>query len=119
MSVIAIKPYVGEEKDRLENFHGAQILFVGWEDHLIFCAPFCFALPPDTKFGDVVGGVLPGAFSYHPDWAKIDWAKAEWFKSGQPWKPVFERTLAENGLHHKDVLRFRTPGLTGIAGTCS
>ena len=34
-------------------------------------------------------------------------------------KPTFEpvRSLAENGLGHKDVIRFRTPGMTGIAGS--
>ena len=27
--------------------------------------------------------------------------------------------LAENGLKHKDVIRFRTPGLNGIKGSCN
>ena len=36
---------------------------------------------------------------------------------GTSWK--MNKTLAENGLRHKDALRFQTPGLTGIAGTCS
>jgi len=43
----------------------------------------------------------------------------QWFKSGQPWHPRWDESLDENGLRHKDVLRFRTPGLTGIAGSCS
>jgi len=63
--------------------------------------------------------VLPGVYGYHPDFAQIDWAKAEWFKSGKPWQPDVEKSLAENGLKHKDVIRFRTPGLTGIKGSCS
>ena len=56
-------------------------------------------------------------FGAHPDFAKVDWAKAEWFKSGQPWQPDMAKSLADNGLRHKDVIRFRTPGLTGLSGT--
>jgi len=26
--------------------------------------------------------------------------------------------MAENGMGHKSVIRFRTPGLTGLAGSC-
>jgi phenol hydroxylase P4 protein len=52
-----------------------------------------------------------------PDFKRIDWAQAEWFKSGQPFKPDFDKSLAENGLGHKDVIRFRTPGLAGIKGS--
>ncbi len=119
MAVAALRKYEFEPADKLENFHGAQLLYIGWEDHLLFCAPFCLALPPTTRFGDVVRDLLPGIFGYHPDFARIDWAKVEWFKSGQPWQPDFDKSLAENGLGHKDVIRFRTPGLTGIGGSCS
>lgn len=117
MAVAAIKDYVGESKDRLENFHGAQLLYIGWEDHLMFCAPFCFPLPPSMPFQAVIDQVLPSAFGYHPDFAQIDWSQAEWKKSGQPWQPDPARSLAENGLVHKDVIRMRTPGLSGIKGS--
>ena len=50
---------------------------------------------------------------------EIDWSKVEWLKSGQPWQPDVEKSLAENGLKHKDVIRLRTPGLTGIKGSFS
>lgn len=119
MAVAAIKEYRFESADRLENFHGHQLLFVGWEDHLMFCAPFAFPFPPDAPFRALIDGALPGAYGYHPDFARIDWSQVEWFKSGRPWQPQFDRSMAENGLGHKDCLRFRTPGLTGIAGSCS
>ncbi len=119
MPVVALKPYQGEVKDRQENFHGNQLLYVGWEDHLMFCAPLCFMLPPDLRFGDLPEQILPGAYGAHPDWARVDWSEARWFRSGRPWQPDFHKTLAENGLGHKEVLRFQTPGLTGIAGSCS
>ena len=70
-------------------------------------------------FGALAENVLPGVYGYHPDFAKIDWSKVEWLKSGQPFKPDASKSLADNGLGHKDVIRFRTPGLTGIDGSCS
>ena len=105
--------------DSQYKFHGNQLLYVGWEDHLLFCAPFAFPFPPAMRFGDVVEQALPGAFGYHPDFARIDWQAVQWFKSGQPFTPDFDKSLAGNGLGHKDVIRFRTPGLTGIKGSCS
>lgn len=109
-------PYDFPMKDVRENFP-APLLYIGWEDHLMFCAPFCLPLPPDTPFGALASAVLPGIFGYHPDFAKIDWDKAEWKKNSQPWKPDPAKSLAGNGLQHKDAIRFRTPGLTGIKGS--
>lgn len=119
MAVVALKPYAFAPADGPEKFHGNQLLYVGWDQHLMFCAPFAFPFPPSMPFRDVIGKVLPGAFGYHPEAAEIDWSKVEWLKSGQPWTPDPDKSLAENGLKHKDVLRFRTPGLNGIKGSCS
>ena len=119
MAVAAISTYEFPPADSQEKFHGAQLLYIGWEDHLLFCAPFCFPFPPTMRFGDVVAGPMLAAFGYHPDFAQIDWAKVEWLKSGKPVALDFDKSLAENGLKHKDVIRFRTPGLNGIKGSCS
>ena len=81
--------------------------------------PFAWALSPSMRFGDIISGIFPQAFGAHPDFEKVDWSKVEWLKSGSPWKPDFEKSLAENGLRHKDGLRFRTPGLNGIKGSGS
>ena len=86
---------------------------------VVVCAPFALLFPPETPFQAVIDGALPGAYSYHPDFAKIDWSQVEWFKSGEPWQPKFDQSLTANGLGHKAVVRFRTPGLTGIEGSCS
>jgi phenol hydroxylase P4 protein len=32
--------------------------------------------------------------------------------------PRMQATLAEQGFGHKSVLRFRTPGLEGLRGSC-
>ncbi len=120
MTVKAIADYPGVAKDTQDKFHGAQLTYIGWLDHLMFCAPFAFPLPPDMPFGAVIEAVIPGAFGTHPDFAKIDWSKVEWARSnGKPFNPDPTKSLAENGLKHKDSITFRTPGLTGIKGTSS
>ena len=116
---MAFPNYRGENKDRLENFHGNQLLYIGWEHHLLFCAPFAFPFPPAMPFRAVIEQVLPGAFGYHPEFKQIDWSRAQWFKSGKPWVPDFDKSLADNGLKHKDVIKFLTPGLDGIKGSAS
>lgn len=119
MAVTALKDYPLRVADGVDKFHGNILLFVGWDQHLMFCAPFAWALPPAMRFGDLVEGIFPGAFGAHPDFAAIDWAKAQWLKSGRPFVPDFAKSLADNGLSHKDSLRLRTPGLNGIAGSGS
>ncbi|MCS0631248.1 phenol hydroxylase subunit P4 [Telluria mixta] len=116
MSVVSVTPYPIDIKDRKEKFHGAQLLYVGWDKHLLFFAPAQFCLPPDTRFRDLCEVHLPVAFSEHPDFASINWEEAKWLKSGQPFEPDLEKTLAANGLDHKDVLRLQTPGLEGLGG---
>ena len=118
MSVVALEPYRFAAKDARENFP-APLLYIGWEDHLMICAPVCLPLPPDMPFGALATTVLPGVYGYHPDFAKIDWPQVQWLKSGRPWAPDPAKSLAENGLNHKDVIRFRTPGLTGVQGSFS
>ncbi len=118
MSVASVAPYDLPARDTVDKFP-APLLYIGWEDHLLFCAPFCLPLPPDMHFGALASQVLPGVFGYHPDFARIDWDQVQWLKSGKPFTPDPARSLADNGLRHKDVIRFRTPGLNGIGGSCS
>jgi phenol hydroxylase P4 protein len=117
MPVAALGTYEFAPLDTADKFP-APLLYIGWEEHLMFCAPFCVPMPPTMKFGDMVKGAFPGIFGAHPDFSRIDWSKTEWLKSGQPFAPDFEKSLADNGLKHKDVIRFRTPGLSGIRGSC-
>jgi phenol hydroxylase P4 protein len=120
MSVTALAPgYTGEIKDRVENFHGKQLLYIGWEDHLMFCAPLCIPVPPELPFAALTQEIIPALFGAHPDMAKVDWSKVEWFRSGKPFQPDPARSVTDNQLRHKAALRFRTPGLTGIGGSCS
>ncbi len=117
MSVRAITPdYRGEMLDRIENFHGNQLVYVGWDHHLMFCAPFAYPLPPDMPFEALVKEVIAEAFSLHPEWSSIDWSSASWLLDGQPFIPDFQASLSDQGIGHKSVLSFQTPELRGFQG---
>jgi phenol hydroxylase P4 protein len=69
-------------------------------------------------FGDIIAeGVLPGAFGYHPDFARSTGPRCRVVQVAASPSARPDKSLAENGLKHKDVIRFRTPGLTGIKGS--
>lgn len=118
MAVQALKPaYTGEERDREELFHGNHLVYIGWDQHTMVCSPVALPLPPSMRFGDLIDKVLPTtAYAADPDWTSIDWEKVEWLKSGEPFKPEVNKSLAENGLGHKSLLRMRTPGLHSVRG---
>ena len=116
MSVTAIREYVGVPRDVVANYHGNQLVYVCWDQHLAFAAPFICMVDPAMKFGDFLSQQLAAIIANHPDTPKIDWRQTEWEKADQPWTPDFDQSFAANGLVHKDYLRFRTPGLNGWRG---
>ncbi|TDG14063.1 phenol hydroxylase [Seongchinamella unica] len=111
--------YRGERLDALANFHGNQILYLGWDHHLMFCSPVALPVPPDMPFGKVIGELMPGAFSLHPEFGQIDWSGVVWHLNGEPFTPDMDKGLAEQGIDHKSIVRFATPGLDGIGGSGS
>ena len=113
MAVKALYDYQYPALDTQDKFHGNQLLYVGWDDHFLFVAPLAFPVSPNAKFSELVEQTLTFAYSRHADWANIDFSKAVWLKSGQPFQPDFNKTLAEQGIKHKDALRLQTPGLNG------
>ena len=120
MAVVAItENYIGERKDRVENFHGNQILYLGWDHHLMFCSPIALPVPPAMPFRSVVEELMPAAFSLHTDFEKIDWDAVQWHLNGKAFEPSMDAALAEQGIDHKSILRFATPGLNGIKGSGS
>jgi len=119
MTVTALGEYDFKPADALENFHGNQLVYVGWDKHLMFCSPTAYPLPPDMPFSALVSEVITSTYGFHPDFEKIDWAKVEWLIDGNPVHPDMEKSLIDNGIGHKSVVRFITPGLNGIKGSCS
>ncbi len=93
---------------------GVQLVYVGWDQHNMMCAPFCWPLPPQMPFGDLVHGPVTEAYSYHPEWSQIDWDAVIWLRSGEEYTPDFSKSLEENGIGHKEIIRFKTPGLHGL-----
>lgn len=117
MAVQALAPdYTGVPRDAEENFHGNRLLFLHWRDHLMFAAPICIPVPPDMPFAALRDEVLPDLYGSHPDFAGIDWEKVQWQHGQDVWTPDPGKSLAANGLVHKSLVQFRTPGLAGIAG---
>jgi len=122
MSTIAIRPDYGksvEYRDVEKNFHGNILVYVHWEEHLSFCAALAFPLPPAMPFGALVEDVIKPHYAAHPDAAKIDWSNVVWVIDGVKRTPNLSKSLAENGLHHKSLVRFWTPGLHGYKGSSS
>ena len=120
MAVAAIvENYTGERLDAVENFHGNQVLYVSWDYHTMICAPVAFPVPPGMPFGKVIEELIPGAFGLHPEFGDIDWSTARWHLNGEAFSPDMDASLADQGIDHKSIVRFATPGLNGIKGSGS
>ena len=117
MAIIAKDGYVDIVRDKVENFNGNQLVHVSWDDHLLFCAAQAFPLPPEMPFQALVSEVISSVFNWHEDFESVDWAKVQWNLDGDAFEPDMDKSLAENGVEHKSLIRFKTPGLMGINGT--
>ncbi len=109
MATASLNPgYAGPVRDRVENFHGAQLVYVHWEDHLNFCSSIALPLPPQTPFGALTSEILPSLYSVDPEWAEVDLSTARWMLDGADWAPDPARSLADQGVGHKSLIRFWT-----------
>ncbi len=117
MSVTAIGTYISEPLDRQANFHDAQLVYLCWEHHLLFCAPFTLPVDPAQPFAEFVEQVVKPAIALHPDAARVDFAAAQWRLDDAPFAPDPARGLAANGVGHKSLLHLHTPGLEGLGGS--
>ena len=116
MSVQAIRPgYHGDMKDTVDHFHGQQLLALCWDQHLLYATPMCIPVPPQMPFGALLSQVMPQLYGQHPQFRDIDWSTVHWTRGDQPFVPDPQASLADNGIDHKAFLRFRTPGLDGLA----
>ena len=120
MPVNAIRDdYHGDMKDTVDKYNGQQLFSISWDKHMMFATPFCFPVDPQMKFADMVNKVLPGLYGRHPDFEKIDWDSVEWIMSGEKFEPDFDKSFEDNGIVHKQLVRFSTPELTGINGAAT
>ena len=114
MPVNALGAYAFPSRDHVKNFHGNILVNFCWDRHVFFAAPFAIALPPTMTLRDAVTTVVANAIKVHPDAGKIDWDAVRWQKDDKPWQPDLDKSLAANGVGHKDYIVFNTPGLTGL-----
>lgn len=117
MSVSAIGNYDYTSHDNAADF-AQPLLYIAWDAHMMFAAPAVQLLAMTTRFAELQSSVLPSLYGVHPDFERIDWSRVQWFCGDRMFTPQPERTLAEHGFGHKSVLRFRTPGLEGLRGSC-
>lgn len=108
--------YPLRQQDGEEKFHGKRLIFLSWENHLMYAAPLCVPLPPNLPFGALVRDVLPELYGEHPEFEAIDWQRTHWFNSTKRFIPDFGKSLDHHGLTHKSLIRFRTPKLEGSRG---
>lgn len=102
------------QRDTEDLFHGKRLIYLCWDHHLMYSAPFCVPLPPTLPFGALVRDVLPDLYGEHPEFEQIDWQRTQWFRSSQRFLPDFGKSLDHHGFEHKTLIRFRTPKLDGI-----
>jgi phenol/toluene 2-monooxygenase (NADH) P4/A4 len=115
MAVVALEPgYEGTVLDARENFGPNQLVYLHWEKHLMFCAALAFPLPPEMPFAALVGELIPQFYGPHPDFDHIDWSTVRWTLDGEEFVPDMEASLGDQGIGHKSLLRFWTPGLDGL-----
>ncbi|WP_424192402.1 phenol hydroxylase subunit P4 [Ampullimonas aquatilis] len=116
-NMLASKPNI---KDRVENFNGKQILYVGWDHHTMICAPIAFLIDPTVTFQELIDIELNNsAFTKHPDYKKIDWTQVQWYLSDTKFSPDLSKSISTLNIKHKDFVRISTPDLNGIAGSGS
>ena len=114
MAVVALKPYPPRPVDGIEHYHGDQLVYVSWDHHLMFAAPFITCVSPSMRLADFMETMIRPLIAADPDAASVDWSKVEWIRAREPFAPDIGRSLSDNGIGHKDLLRFRTPGLNTL-----
>jgi len=114
MPVTSTKPYVGVPRDLVANFCGKQIVFVCWDQHLLFAAPMMLVVEPAMRLRDLFDQVWKPLLQADPDLPQLKWEQAQWLKSNQPWTPNLEASIAANGIAHKEQLRLKTPELNSL-----
>lgn len=109
----SIGDYPLRQQDSEGRFHGKRLIYLCWDNHLMFAAPYALPLPPSLPFGALVRDVLPELYGEHPQFEAIDWQRTHWFNSNKRFLPDFGKSLEHHGLAHKSLIRFRTPALEG------
>ena len=119
MPVQAIKKHNEfDARDAQKNYGDNMLLYVGWDNHTLFCAAHAFVVSPQQSLQDLIDQQIQAGFNQHPDFEHINWSTVQFTLNRQLLTDVdFSKTLADLGFDHKSLLRFVTPGLNGYNGT--
>lgn len=119
MPVQAIQThYEFDARDAQKNYGDNMLLYVGWDQHTLFCAAHAFVVSPQQTLQDLIDQQIQGGFHQHPDFKHIDWSTVQFTLNRQLLLEIdFSKTLENLGFDHKSLLRFVTPGLNGYNGT--
>jgi len=109
----SLDTYEPDASDNADHFYNNWLIYICWENHLMYCAPFCVPLPPSLPFGALVGDLMPELYGEHPEFEQIDWQRTKWFDSDKQFRADFGKSLEHHGLRHKSLIRFNTPALEG------
>lgn len=118
MAVTAITPdYQGFALDQQAHYGQSMLLYIGWDQHLLFCSAKAFLVQTEMTVAQMIEQIMPAGFAQHPDFEHIDWSKVQWNLNGTVIDLAPDDTLGDKGFDHKSLLRFSTPGLNGYKGT--
>jgi phenol hydroxylase P4 protein len=118
MAMVTVGEYPLNMMDSVDKFHGNQLVYVGWDNHRLINSAMTFPLPAEMPFGALVHEVMPSCYKDHPDFEKVNFEDGSviWNLNGESFTPDFSKSLIENGVDHKSLIRFETPNLTGLNG---
>ena len=120
MAVNAIGKYEFDHMDSIDKYpEGHQLINIGWDQHNMVDAPMCFLVPQEMPFQAIIDNLMPVIYDQHPDFKNIKWDEVLWLRDSESFIPDMKASVKENGIIHKGSIRFKTPGLNGIAGTGS
>lgn len=111
MAVKSIGEYRFPSRSRQELYGDDQLVSVWWRDNPWFCAASMHRAPRAMTFGDFWAQMVAPWAAGDPDLAEgKDWTDFEWSLGGESFTPDPEKSLADLGVGHKDVL-----GMAGSA----
>ncbi|AOA58828.1 phenol hydroxylase subunit P4 [Acinetobacter larvae] len=99
--------------DLQQNYGDNLLIYVGWDEHTLFCSAQAMLVSPEQSFADFISQNLSAAFSQHPEFTQIDWDQVQYSLDGKSIQPHATQHLADLGVAHKSLIRFKTPGLRG------
>lgn len=106
MTVKALYDYEFPSADRVENFGDDQLVYVHWLGNPLFCSAAAFRAPRAMPFGDFFAQMVAPWAGSDPDFDPA--TVTGWRLFDEPLDVDEGKSLAELGVGHKGLLKFRT-----------